>query len=82
MANALSRAAQATFAFNKSVLRLKSSQAVEQNLAPSLAATIPNLLRNAGKSFAVLYSGFSCQPPITDPLQLRSALEDALKKTD
>jgi uncharacterized protein YyaL (SSP411 family) len=80
-ASALARPALAAFAFNKSVLRLRSNQAVEGNLPPSLAATIPKLPDlNAGKSFAVLCSGFSCQPPLTDPSQLRSTLEDALKK--
>jgi uncharacterized protein YyaL (SSP411 family) len=78
---ALAGAAFAPFAFNKSVLRLKSSQAVAGNLPPTLAATIPNLPQlNTGKSFAVLCSGFSCQPPLTDPSQLRSTLDDALKK--
>ncbi len=63
------------FAFNKTVLRLKASQAVAENLPPALAATIPNLPGLiAGKSFAVLCSGFSCQPPITDPAELRRAL--------
>jgi uncharacterized protein YyaL (SSP411 family) len=54
---------------------------VAGNLPPTLAATIPNLPQlNTGKSFAVLCSGFSCQPPVTDPSQLRSTLDDALKK--
>jgi hypothetical protein len=80
-ASVLASAALAPFAFNKSVLRLKSSQAVAGNLPPSLAATIPSLPQlNTGKSFAVLCLGFSCQPPLTDPSQLRSALEDGLKK--
>jgi uncharacterized protein YyaL (SSP411 family) len=32
-----------------------------------------------GKSAAVICSGFSCQPPIVDPDQLRRSLEAALK---
>jgi uncharacterized protein YyaL (SSP411 family) len=69
------------FAFNKSVLRLKASQAVAGNLPPALAATIPNLPQlNAGESFAVLCSGFACQPPLTDPAELRRALESILRK--
>ena len=80
-ANTLAGAAQAAFAFNKSVLRLKSNQAIAENLPPSLAASIPNLpLLNSGGSFAVLCSGFSCQPPITNPEELSRALGDALKK--
>ncbi len=80
-ANTLAGAAQAAFAFNKSVLRLKSNQAIAENLPPSLAASIPNLPPlNSGGSFAVLCSGFSCQPPITNPEELSRALGDALKK--
>jgi hypothetical protein len=77
----LESAAQASFAFNKSVLRLTPNEAVEANLPPALAATIPKLPQlNKGESFAVLCSGFSCQPPITDATDLRKALESALKK--
>jgi hypothetical protein len=76
---ALSAAAVASFAFNKSVLRLKANQAVAGNLPPALAATIPNLPQlKSGASFAVLCSGFSCQPPVTDPVELRRAIEGAL----
>ena len=76
---ALSAAAVASFAFNKSVLRLKANQAVAGNLPPALAATIPNLPQlKSGSSFAVLCSGFSCQPPVTDPVELRRAIEGAL----
>jgi hypothetical protein len=73
--------ATADFAFNKTVLRLTTNQAVAANLPPALAATIPNLPQLGGsKSFAVLCSGFACQPPITDPAELRSALDTALRK--
>jgi hypothetical protein len=80
-ASDLSAAASATFAFNKSVLRLTSNQAVAENLPPALAATIPNLpLLSSGKSFAVLCSGSTCQPPLTDASELRRVLDSALKK--
>jgi len=43
-----------------------------------LAATIPNLPQlKPGTSFAVLCSGFSCQPPVTEAAQLRRGLESA-----
>ncbi len=78
---ALAAVATSAFAFNKSVLRLTANEAVAGNLPPALAATIPNLPQlGSGKSFAVLCSGFACQSPLTDPDQLRSALESALKK--
>jgi uncharacterized protein len=85
-AKSLAAIATAAFAFNKSVLRLRANQAVAGNLPPSLAATIPNLPQlklpqlSAGESFAVLCSGFACQPPVRDPAELRRALEAALQK--
>ncbi len=72
-------AAVAPFAFNKSVLLLKSSEAVAQNLPPALAATIANLPQLAsGESFAVLCSGLSCQPPMRDATDLKKALQSAV----
>jgi uncharacterized protein YyaL (SSP411 family) len=78
---ALYAAAAAPFAFNKSTLRLTVNQAVASNLPPALASTIPNLSQlKSGKSFAVLCSGFACQPPLTDAAELRRGLESALHK--
>ena len=75
-AKSLAAVAVAPFAFNKSVLRLTTNQAVAGNLPPALAATIPNLPQlNSGEAFAVLCSGFACQPPVTDPAELRRALD-------
>jgi len=52
---------------------------VAANLPPALAATIPNLPHlSSGASFAVLCSGFACQPPITDADELRRALQTSL----
>ncbi|MGA8214717.1 MAG: thioredoxin domain-containing protein [Candidatus Sulfotelmatobacter sp.] len=80
-AKSLAAAARAAFAFNKSILRLTTNQAVAGNLPPTLAATIPNLPQlNSGEPFAVLCSGFACQPPLTDPAELQRALESALQK--
>jgi uncharacterized protein len=80
-AAALTAVATTAFAFNKSVLRLESNQAVAENLPPALAATIPNLPGlGSGKSFAVLCSGLACQPPVTDPDELRRALASTLKQ--
>jgi hypothetical protein len=79
-ASALAAVATSAFAFNKSVLRLTANQAVAGNLPPTLAATIPGLPQlNSGASFAVLCSGFACQPPLTDPTALARALESALE---
>jgi uncharacterized protein len=80
-ANELFGAANEIFVFNKSVLQIKASQAVAENLPPALAATIPKLPQLRGnKSFAVLCSGFSCQPPIYDHAELRSALQSLAKQ--
>jgi hypothetical protein len=76
-------AAVTPFGFNKSTLRLNANQAVPANLPPALASTIPNLPQlKSGKSFAVLCSGFACQPPLTEATELRQALESALGKKD
>ncbi|MGB6480902.1 MAG: sigma factor-like helix-turn-helix DNA-binding protein, partial [Candidatus Sulfotelmatobacter sp.] len=80
-AKSLAAVAVAAFAFNKSVLRLTTNQAVAGNLPPALAATIPNLPQlSSGEAFAVLCSGFACRPPITDPAELQRALRSALLK--
>ncbi len=77
----LQAVATAAFAFNKSSLRLTANEAVPKNLPPALAATIPNLPQlNSGESFAVLCSGLSCQPPVSDPAELIRQLERALQK--
>jgi uncharacterized protein len=80
-ARELAAVAAADFTFNKSVLRLQQSHAVAVALPSELAATIPNLpALNSHDSFAVLCSGSTCQPPISDPAELRDALARALKK--
>ncbi len=81
-ARRLARTAAATFFFNKSMLRLKASQAVAENLPPTLASTIPNLPQlKSGKSFAVLCSGSACQPPISEAEELQRALQSALQRS-
>jgi len=78
---ALEASAQTAFAFNKTVIRLTANQAVAANLPPALAATIPNLpeLKSA-QAFAVVCSGFACQPPIQDPAELRRAVDSAINQ--
>jgi uncharacterized protein YyaL (SSP411 family) len=57
------------------VIKLKFSQAVAQNLPPSLAATIPALPAvKAETTTAVVCSGFSCKPPVSSPEQLEQLL--------
>jgi uncharacterized protein len=80
-ADSLERAALAEFAFAKSSLRLAANQVVPSNLPPVLAATLPHLPQlNSGKSFAVLCSGNSCQPPIFEARELREVLRAGLQQ--
>jgi len=78
LADRLYRAALRPLVLNKAVLRLPPSEAVPENLPPALAETIPNLpaLRE-GKSFAVICSGFTCQPPVFDVAQLEQKLRSS-----
>jgi uncharacterized protein len=77
----LYRQATAGFAFNKTTLRLNPNQAVAENLPLLLAETIPHLPQlHAGKSCAVLCSGSTCQPPVTDAGELRRSLQAATRK--
>jgi len=74
-AERLHAAAVASFAFTKTTLQLAANQAVAENLPPALAVTIPHLPElKSGKSFAVLCSGSSCQPPVLSADELRSAM--------
>jgi hypothetical protein len=73
------------------VIRLDADKVVAQNLPPALAETIPNLPQLGGgrsfgdqsvdgRSFAVLCSGFACQPPIFEVQELVRALSPQLHK--
>src|SRR5579863_3949930 len=76
----LQAAANAAFAFHKSTLRLTANEAVEKNLPPVLASTIPHLPQlKSGDSFAVLCSGSACQPPVSDPADLKRQLAAAIR---
>jgi uncharacterized protein YyaL (SSP411 family) len=79
-ADPLWAAAIASFAFNKTVLRVAANQVVAKNLPPVLSETLPNLPQlKTGKSFAVLCSGSSCQPPIFSPAEVSGGLKSALQ---
>ena len=71
----LYRAAVRPLGLTTATLRLDADEAVAQNLPPALAETIPNLpALGEGRSFAVVCSGFTCQPPIFDEAELARAL--------
>ena len=59
----------------KPVLKLTFSQAVESNLPPSLAVTIPHLPAvKQKKTSAIVCSGGSCKPPVHSLEQLEKVL--------
>ena len=61
--------------YGRSVLKLNFSQAVSQNLPPSLAATIPQLPSlKERKTVAVLCSDGTCQPPTHSAFELEQLL--------
>src|SRR5246127_1028853 len=71
-ADSLEAAATAQFRFSEASLRLAANQVVPSNLPPMLAATLPHLpTLSSRKSFAVVCSGSSCQPPVFDASGLR-----------
>jgi uncharacterized protein len=76
----LYRAAVRPLALGTAVLRLDADKVVPQNLPPALAQTIPNLpalgdrQSSEPRSFAVVCSGFTCQPPIFKAEDLAQAL--------
>ncbi len=79
--DALAAAANTVFAFNKTVIRLTANQAVAANLPPALAATIPHIPElKSGKAFAVVCSGFACQPPIREAAELRRVVDSAINQ--
>jgi hypothetical protein len=63
------------FGLNLAVIRLSQEKVTAQMLPPALAETIPNLPAvKKGHTVAVICSGFTCQPPISEPAELERAL--------
>jgi len=77
LAGQLYNAAVAPYSAGKAVLKLSANQVVPQNLPPALAETIPQLPAvKEEKTVAVVCSGFTCQPPISDPAELARSLRE------
>jgi uncharacterized protein len=75
LADRLYNAAIAPYSASKAVLKLAVSKAVPQNLPSALAETIPQLPAvKEGKTAAIVCSGLTCQPPISDPDELARSL--------
>ncbi|MES2222828.1 MAG: thioredoxin domain-containing protein [Acidobacteriota bacterium] len=72
--------ATARYAVNKTVLRFPRSAVKGEMLPPSLAETLPHLPElGEGRSFAVVCSGTSCQPPIYEAEALIELLNRLLE---
>ena len=77
-ADRLLQAANAVFAFNKTSLNLTPNQTVAQNVPPALAETIRGFAgKSSSHAMALVCSGFTCQPPVSDPEQLTQMLHEA-----
>ena len=77
-ADRLLRAANAVFALNKTSLELAPNKAVAQNVPPALAETIAAFAGTArNHAIALVCSGFTCQPPISDPERLTKTLRES-----
>jgi uncharacterized protein YyaL (SSP411 family) len=79
LAARLHAAAVAPYSAGKAVLKLAASKTVPQNLPLALAETIPQLPAvKEEKTVAIICSGFTCQPPISDPDELTRNLRRLL----
>jgi uncharacterized protein len=82
-ADELCRAAVTPFVLNKTVIRLHSNELVSQNLPPALAATLPALPQTQeNNALALICSGFTCEPPISDHGTLASVLADKIRLSE
>src|SRR5579864_7858627 len=77
-ADRLLQAANAVFALNKTSLNLTPNETVAQNVPPALAETIRGFAgKPSSQAIALVCSGFTCQPPVSDPEQLTQMLREA-----
>src|SRR5271165_4305778 len=75
LAERLYRTAVAVYSASKAVLKLTASKAVPLNLPPALAETIPQIPAvEKEQTVAVICSGSTCRPPISDPEELAQSL--------
>ncbi len=78
-ADRLAAVATARYAVNKTVLRLPRTIVEQGSLPPVLAETLPHLPElQQSRSFAVVCSGTSCQPPVFEPEALIEVLSRVL----
>lgn len=74
-ADQLFASAAASFDLNKAVLKFEHSRIAPQNLPPALAESLPQLpATEQGTAYAIVCSGLTCLPPISDPKELKEIL--------
>jgi uncharacterized protein len=78
-AEALERAANETYRFGKSVVRVSPDQLKTASLAPALRETLPHL--NAASAQALVCVETTCHPPVSDPEKLKSLLTEVATTT-
>ena len=77
-ADRLLQAGNAVFALNKTSLNLTPNETVAQNVPPALAETIGVFAgKPSSQAMALVCSGFTCQPPVSDPEHLTQMLREA-----
>jgi uncharacterized protein len=82
-AKELTAAATKRYLVNKTVLRLPCVVIEQRSLPPVLAETLPHLPElKQGRSFAVVCSRTSCQPPVYEPEALIEILSRSLDRAN
>ena len=77
-ADRLLQAGNAVFALNKTSLNLTPNETVAQNVPAALAETIGVFAgKPSSQAMALVCSGFTCQPPVSDPEHLTQMLREA-----
>jgi hypothetical protein len=75
LAERLHQAATTGYALNRAVVRLRALDVSSKALPPTLAKTIPSIPGVSGdRAVALVCTGFTCQPPTSDPDILRGLL--------
>ncbi len=71
-ASRLEQAAQSTYRFGKAVLRVTPERIAADGLAPALQQTLPHLRADTAQALVCVET--TCQPPVSDPEQLKALL--------
>ena len=75
LASRLEATAVARFAVNKTVMRISPDRLLHENLPEMLQQVLPHVPRPDSPAWALVCTGRTCRPPISDPEALLEALE-------